>query len=380
MGRTIDPNIHLGERYGRLVIKEYDHKDQYGRYIYKCQCDCGNTAIVAYTSMRTGHTTSCGCYNREQSSADHDSRIGKKFNMLTIIDFDHKSGAHMYYRCRCDCGNEKVVRYDSLKDGSIKSCGCLQSNRVSQKDLSHIGEIWGRMTIIAFDHTDKSYNKWYVARCQCGNEKIVTYGSLKHGQVVSCGCYSREIHTKHGMSHDRIYVIWKNMNDRCYDKNNKSYSNYGGRGISVCEQWRDPIDGLKRFQEWSISHGYMEDLSIDRIDNDGNYDPTNCRWVDKIVQSNNKSSNVYVTYLLNRKYDPPYLIFTYAEWARILNIDYLIFRRRILDHGNTSINRVIEDCYREGHNIPDNGVLIMHVDDDVIEMNHISKFYDSIHD
>ena len=236
--------------------------------------------------------------------------------MLTIIDFDHKSGAHMYYRCRCDCGNEKVV----------------------------------------------------------------TYGSLKHGQVISCGCYNKEVHTKHGMSHDRIYVIWKNMNDRCYDKNRKSYPNYGGRGISVCEQWRDPIDGLKRFQEWSMSHGYREDLSIDRIDNDGNYDPTNCRWVDKIVQSNNKSSNVYVTYLLNRKYDPPYLIFTYAEWARILNIDYLIFRRRILDHGNTSINRVIEDCYREGHNIPDNGVLIMHVDDDVIEMNHISKFYDSIHD
>jgi hypothetical protein len=317
MGRTIDPNIHLGERYCRLVIKEYDHKDQFGRYIYKCQCDCGNTAIVAYTSMRIGHTT---------------------------------------------------------------SCGCLQSNKVSQKDLSHIGETWGRMTIIAFDHTDRAYNKWYRARCRCGNEKVVTYGSLKHGQVISCGCYSKEVHTKHGMSHDRIYVIWKNMNDRCYDKNHKSYSSYGGRGIEVCDQWKDPIDGLKRFQEWAMTHGYAEDLSIDRIDNDGNYEPANCRWVDKIVQMNNKSSNVYVAYLLNKDSDPPYLVYTYAEWARIVNIDYLHFRRRILCHGNTNINRVIEDCYREGHNVSENSTLIMHIDDDIVAMNHVNNFSNSIHD
>lgn len=380
MGRTIDPNIHLGERYGRLVIKEYDHKDQFGRHIYKCQCDCGNTAIVAYTSMCTGHTTSCGCYNREQSSADHDSRIGQKFNMLTILSFDHKSGKHIYYRCRCDCGNEKVIRYDSLKDGSIKSCGCLQSNRVSQKDLSHIGETWGRMTIIAFDHTDRTYNKWYRTRCQCGNEKVVTYGSLKHGQVVSCGCYSREIHTKHGMSHDRLYTIWRGMRDRCNRSEDPRYPRYGGRGIKVCDLWNSAETGFDAFYSWSMSHGYAEDLSIDRIDNDGNYDPTNCRWTTSLVQMNNTRSNVYIAYLLKKDSDPPYLVYTYAEWAKILNIDYFVFRNRIINHGVDTINEVIEDCYREGHNIPYNEELIMHVDNDIIAMNHIFNFTDSIHD
>ena len=135
---------------------------------------------------------------------------------------------------------------------------------------------------------------------------------LKTMNTTSCGCYRkmrlRETQTKHGMARSRIYRTWVNMHERCNDSNNAVYRIYGGRGIEVCEEWRQ----FERFYEWANGSGYTDLLTIDRINNDGNYEPSNCRWATKRDQANNKSTNRYITY------DGETL--TLAETARKYNI------------------------------------------------------------
>ena len=169
--------------------------------------------------------------------------IGKKFNMLTVLEElpERKHGSRVY-RCKCDCGNIKDVRKDMLKNGHVKSCGCL--------------------------------------------------------------------HTKHGKRNTKIYRVFSEMKQRCYNKNHKDYKNYGGRGIAVCDEWKDDF---MNFYNWAMSNNYQEGLSIDRINNDGNYEPDNCRWTDRKTQSNNRRSNTSISY--NGKTQ------TLAQWGEELGVD-----------------------------------------------------------
>jgi hypothetical protein len=116
-------------------------------------------------------------------------------------------------------------------------------------------------------------------------------------RVVSCGCYKDEVfirdHVKHGMHDSKIYHVYQSMKARCKNPNSQEWSRYGGRGIKVCDEW---LNSFEAFCKWSFENGYAEGLSIDRIDNNGNYCPENCRWVTSEVQGNNTSRNVYVEY------------------------------------------------------------------------------------
>ena len=138
----------------------------------------------------------------------------------------------------------------------------------------------------------KKTSRW-VCICDCG-EKIVTEAhSLRRGRTKSCGCLNREVQKKdaktralkHGDSDSRIYHIWAHMKQRCDNKNVERYKHYGGRGIFVCEEWHSSFDS---FRAWALSSGYREDLTIDRIDVDGNYEPSNCRWATWAEQSRNR--------------------------------------------------------------------------------------------
>lgn len=180
------------------------------------------------------------------------------------------------------------------------------------KDLT--GQTFGRLTVL--ERIDKNGRAYYVCRCSCGNLCEVFHSNLMQGFSKSCGCLQRELaadnHRTHGMTGTRIHGVWRAMKDRCTRKSCKAYKNYGGRGITICDEWLGE-DGFQHFYDWSMSHGYRDDLTIDRIDNNGNYCPENCRWATYKEQGNNTRKNHFITY--------DGLTMTIAQWERHLNLN-----------------------------------------------------------
>lgn len=183
---------------------------------------------------------------------------GKKFGRLTVIGVSRKveSGnrERYYWRCKCDCGNEKEVRTDCLTSGLVKSCGCLK------KDQDKI-----------------NLTKYH----------------------------------KHKLSHTKLWDTYYGMKSRCYDKTDKRYSDYGGRGIEICPEW---LENFENFVSWSLENGFDDNLQIDRIDNDSGYSPQNCRWVSIKENCRNRRSNVMIEYQGK--------MITLIELSEILNIPY----------------------------------------------------------
>lgn len=154
----------------------------------------------------------------------------------------------------------------------------------------------------------KDNKTFYLCRCDCGKEKFVSRGSLMNGGSKSCGCWKREVdiarHYTHGQSFNRIYSVWKNMRKRCNDPKHKAYEYYGGKGVSVYKEWNDSFD---KFWNWAKENGYTPQLELDRINFDGNYEPDNCRFVDRIEQMRNRKCTRFVNAFGERK--------TLREWS-----------------------------------------------------------------
>lgn len=202
---------------------------------------------------------------------------GKRFGRLTVVEPIGKSHRVTIWKCVCDCGNEVNVLSSSLTSGSTSSCGCLHK------------------------------------------EKLIEYNHTK---------------TIHGGSKERLYSVWIAMVSRCENSLNKKYKNYGGRGICVCEQWKD----YPRFRNWALANGYDEtakrgECTLERIDNNGNYDPTNCRWATQAEQTLNTRQNIRYEIAGERK--------TLSEISKEYNIKYTKLYYRV--HHNRSIDEAIAE-------------------------------------
>ena len=231
---------------------------------------------------------------------------GMKFGKLTVVGIDHKEkrkngSTRIYWYCLCDCGNITIIDGEHLKSGNTRSCGCL-NHTPRFEDLT--GEIFGRLTVVGVDNRQlrkdgRGFLVYWKCHCECGKEKVVLGADLKSGKTKSCGCYNIEKIIQrsktHGLSHGKIYNVWRGIKQRCFYPNHKDYKNYGGRGVTMYPAWindfqsfYDYVSKLPRFGE----KGY----SLDRINNDGNYEPDNLRWATSKEQSRNTSRNVFVEY------------------------------------------------------------------------------------
>jgi len=186
--------------------------------------------------------------------------IGRRFGRLVVVGIDDRGVKRTYYFCQCDCGNTKSVRSDGLLSGAVQSCGCMKREQ---------------------DRTNLTANH------------------------------------KHKMSHTRPYEIWQCMKKRCYNPHDARYDRYGGRGITVCDEWRNDF---KAFYKWALENGYADNLTIDRIDNDKGYSPDNCRWADAETQCRNRASNINITIGNATK--------TLTEWCEIFELDYATIHAR----------------------------------------------------
>ena len=179
------------------------------------------------------------------------------------------------------------------------------------------GKRFGKLTVLKYHHKvkrndGKHYLHYYLCKCDCGNETIVCLTHLKNEHTKSCGCIRYEPNRAiHNLRKHRIYKIWAGIKTRCLNKNSIAYKDYGARGISICKEWESNI---LPFYNWAIANGYNDNLSIERIDVNGNYEPSNCKWIPKPEQSKNRRSNHLITY--NNE------THTIADWATNLNINY----------------------------------------------------------
>lgn len=164
--------------------------------------------------------------------------------------------------------------------------------KVSVEELQKVS--YGRLIILRevdpIQYKSGNLSRRFLCKCDCGNEKIVQMSSLRNGMTKSCGCYNTELtilkNTSHNLSKHPLYLVWKSMKRRCSSPKAEFYARYGGRGISVCEQW---INSFQAFYDWCLTNGYEKGLQIDRINNDGNYEPDNCRFVTRTENIRNCS-------------------------------------------------------------------------------------------
>lgn len=205
-----------------------------------------------------------------------------------------------------------------------------------RKVINLTGKQYGRLTVIKHIGKDKYNNAIWLCQCSCGNIITIRGATLRSGKAKSCGCLHKEMakqlaknNITHNMSNTRLYRIWQSMKSRCYYKQNNRYKYYGANGIKVCDEW---LNNFQAFYNWAIDNGYKENLTIDRIDTNDDYKPSNCHWATNLEQQRNKRNNK--TYTINGE------TLCLSEWCEKLDLNYNTVSSRL--HRNYTIEKALE--------------------------------------
>lgn len=257
---------------------------------YECKCDCGNEKLILQATIRSRRIRDCGCGEFARRRL-----IGQTFGKLLVVDATRNNKAkkkNIICICKClNCGKTKKVIASKLTNLEDSSCICQKRINFDK----YKNKTFGKITILDLVDSDK---KIVSCKCNCGNIfQTKLYNLTSNPQsVISCGkCGLKRLST----DKTRLSGVFFKMIKRCYDKESSDYKWYGNRGIIICDEW---LKDKNTFIKWALENGYQKGLTIDRIDSNGNYEPSNCRWVDWKTQQNNRCNNKKFYY--NNEYLP----------------------------------------------------------------------------
>lgn len=276
--KSLEIKDETGKKYGMLLAVRFDKRIGLKTF-WVFKCDCGEEISRGINSVKTSYkkykNLSCGCARKGIAVLDEKNN---KYGLLTAIKFYGVQKGKAVWVFKCDCGGEVIRKITSIKyKGANSSCGC-------QKRVDLKGK-YGMLTPIKYTNSDSNGNAKWLVQCDCGSKPFITWASsLTTGHTKTCGCVPPS--RTHGQSYHRLYSTWWNMKQRCDNPKSLSFSRYGGRGITYIKSWSKIENFLN-----DMADGFKEGLSMDRIDNDGNYCPENCRWATWEQQANNKSNS-----------------------------------------------------------------------------------------
>lgn len=219
------------------------------------------------------------------------------------------------------------------------------ANEVAKKMIDLTGQQFGRLTVLQFDHFEMHgvhKRPYWLCRCDCGTSVVLPSRSLRSGKTRSCGCLRREVsrgrHYLGNPHRSKLHGVLRMVKKRCYDQTCEFYKNYGGRGVTVCDEWLGE-NGLDNFVMWAENNGYQRGLTLDRIDNEKGYSPDNCQWATRKHQSNNKRNNIYISLNGETK--------TLAQWCEYYGVPYARVEARYTKMGWTIEDALFTQRYKK---------------------------------
>lgn len=256
-------------------------------------------------------------------------RTGERYGALTVIGRAPSIKSRVRWSCRCDCGSTKTVSGNDLGSGNTTSCGCgLHRSKLRAVDLT--GQRFGLLIAVERVRSRDHQDGIWLCRCDCGGERRTGVHLLTSGKTTNCGCKRRTHGHSYGSNGRKspTYLSWSNMLARCTNPTNPAYDHYKKLGIVVWDGWRS-------FERFLADMGDRpEGTTLDRIDNDGNYEPGNCRWATKTRQANNRRTNLRLEYKGNA--------YSLADLARATGQSKETLRVRLVRPGGWSVAEAVE--------------------------------------